>query len=70
MSDEDDFIEIKVHRDKVGTTTARKVVRQGAKALISYYEITPGAKVILDENSIVYLENVDPQDLEVESEVE
>lgn len=70
MSDEDDFIEVKVHRDKVGTATARKIVNQGAKALISHYEITPGAKSILDENSIIYFENVDPKDLEIESEAE
>ncbi len=70
MSDDDEFVEVKVHRDKVGTTTARKIVKQGAKALISHYEITPGAKVILDENGVIYFENVDPKDLEVESEVE
>lgn len=70
MSDDDEFVEVKVHRDKVGTATARKVVKQGAKALISHYEITPGAKIILVENGIVYFENVDPKDLEIESEVE
>lgn len=70
MSDEDDFIEVKVHRDKVGVATARKIVKQGAKALISHHEITAGAKVVLEENNIIYLENVDPKDLEIESEVE
>jgi hypothetical protein len=70
MSDDDEFVEVKVHRDKVGTTTARKIVKQGAKALVSYYEVTPGAKVILDENGVIYFENVDPKDLEVEGEVE
>lgn len=70
MSDDDEFVEVKVHRDKVGTSTARKIVKQGAKALISRYEITPGAKFILDEGGVIYFENVDPKDLEVESEVE
>ena len=70
MSNEDEFIEVKVHSDKVGTSVARKIVKQGAKALVSRYGITPGAKVILDENNIAYFENVDPKDLEVESEDE
>lgn len=70
MSNNDEFVEVKVHRDKVGTVTARKIVKQGAKALISHHEITPGAKTILAENGIVYFENVDPKDLEIESEAE
>lgn len=68
--DDDDFIEVKVHRDKVGTAVARKIVKQGAKALVSRYEITPGAKLILDENGVIYFENVDPKDLEIEKEEE
>lgn len=70
MSDDDDFIEVKVHREKVGTTAARKIVRQGAKALVSHYEITPGAKLILNENGVIYFENVDPKDLEIEKDEE
>ncbi|MDN3454740.1 hypothetical protein [Psychrobacter sp. APC 3350] len=43
--DDDDFIEIKVHRDGVGTTTAKKIVKQKVKAVVSGHKITPGAIV-------------------------
>lgn len=71
MDDEDDdFIEVKVHRDGVGTTTARKIVKQKAKAVVSGHEITPGAKAIFDENHIRYFENVEAEDLDVDWEEE
>lgn len=70
MSGNDEFIEVKVHRENVGTSVARKVVKQGARALISHYAITPGAKLILNENNVIYFENVDPEDLDFEREEE
>lgn len=66
----DAFIEVKVHRDKVGTVTARKIVKQKAKAVVSGYGITDGAKKIFEENDIIYFENVDPKDLEVDLDEE
>ncbi|HBC7418183.1 MULTISPECIES: hypothetical protein [Serratia] len=68
--DQDDFIEVKVHRDGVGTTTARKIVKQGAKVVVSGHDIQPGAKKIFEENEIIYFENVDAADLDTDSEVE
>lgn len=68
--DDDDFIEIKVHRDGVGTTTARKIVKQKVKAVVSGHKITPGAKAIFDDNKIIYFENVEAEDLDVDWEEE
>lgn len=71
MSDEqDDYIEVKVHRDGVTTTTARKAVKQKVKMVVSGHEIQPGAKKILKENKIKFYENVDASDLDTDSEVE
>ncbi|MBH0032387.1 MULTISPECIES: hypothetical protein [unclassified Pseudoalteromonas] len=70
MANEDDFIEIKVHREGVGTTTARKIVKQKAKAVVSGHKITRGAKAIFDDNQIVYFENVEAEDLDVDWEEE
>ena len=66
----DDYIEVKVHRDGVTTTTARKIVKQKVKLVISGHKIQPGAKKILDENGIIHFENVDAADLDTDSEVE
>lgn len=68
--DQDDFIEVKVHRDGVGTTSARKILKQGVKLVVSGHEIQPGAKRIFEENGIRYFENVDAKDLDTDSEVE
>lgn len=71
MSDDhDDFIEVKVHREGVGTPTARKIVKQKVKMVVSGHEIQPGAKKIFEENSIIYFENVDAADLDTDTEVE
>lgn len=70
MSDDDDFIEVKVHREKVTAAVARKIVKQGAKALVSHHEVTSGGKNVLDEAGVVYFENVDPKDLEIEKDEE
>lgn len=67
MSD-DEFIEVKVHRDGVGTTTARKAVNQKVKVVISGHAITPGAKKIFEDNSIIFFENVDAEDLDYDPE--
>lgn len=69
-SEDDHFVEVKVHRDGVGTTTARKIVKQGAKMVVSGHEIHPGAKEIFDAHGIVYFENVEAADLETDSESE
>jgi hypothetical protein len=67
MSEESDYIEVKVHRQGIFKDKAKKLVNQGVSGVISGGKISESAKRILDENNVWHRENVEPSDLESES---
>ncbi len=67
MSEESDYIEVKVHSKGMYKSTAEKIVKQGASGAISGSQISPSAKKVLEDNGVWYRENVEPSDLESES---
>jgi pentose-5-phosphate-3-epimerase len=66
----DEYVEVKVHRDGVSLATARKIIKQGVKLVVAGSPISKKAKILFDQNGVSYFENVEPEDLEIDSEEE
>jgi len=68
MSEESDYIEVKVHSKGIHKGKAEQLVNQGVSGVISGGPISKNAKKILDENNVWHRDNVEPSDLESESQ--
>lgn len=67
MSEESDYIEVKVYSKGISKGKAEELVDQGVSGFISGGSISKNAKKILDKNNVWHREKVEPSDLESES---